>query len=627
MRRALKDRGIELEDDRDPDQSRLDESFKAGLLLLRLPSSRFARESVAELLAWGMRKGRWSPMAVERVHRAMGERGLLRDVDRGLRGISGEGVSEILTTLHDLAGRFEGRKPPALWKALHLKLCKEWLAAPACERWEKAWSEWEADLRLLGDSTRKRPLLWVLERLQQRVERVPPTTPAFKPELGQGARVYRMGQWPRDEEFAHLIVLGALPEHWGAVARESGGDLWWSARDREKLAAEFGVRSARVDREERLAGLGSWLGRAHRMSFFHAHWNSSAKEREEPFEALRAQLGSWGWSFTLEDLGERGAHPVRRGGFRSLLSAPESEVKLESPPRLEKLSVSDIEMASRCEFQALALRAWKLEDLRESEWDLWRDERGKLLHTAVQKILRGWPELTASQALDAAWKEERPRGLSQVPGLEPQIRARLVRILGTFVEQEREVRERIGEDNPTLALDDQSFIARVGGAEIHGIPDRVIELKQGLLIQDFKSSSQSSVPHGTQMIESGYRLQLPLYGIAARQSLRKEVVALQFVALTTDGGRNKGIFFPEVVGKEPGKLVNLRKGVGSRIEMDAGQAWSMLEAAVGERVARWKSGRFKAEPRGKSDCDSCKAQAVCGVMRQERAAEEEAQES
>ena len=137
-------------------------------------------------------------------------------------------------------------------------------------------------------------------------------------------------------------------------------------------------------------------------------------------------------------------------------------------------------------------------------------------------------------------RSEPPKGLIRAPRVEAYVKSRLLRTLDIFLVKEREFQERAG--TRTLALDDGlRFRVPFGDFTVVGTPDRVEEFPEGVFVMDYKTSS--SLPNGTEMLELGYRLQLPFYALAAEAMFGKPVAGVQFVELTAKGSRSSGMFF------------------------------------------------------------------------------------
>src|SRR5690606_19600278 len=102
--------------------------------------------------------------------------------------------------------------------------------------------------------------------------------------------------------------------------------------------------------------------------------------------------------------------------------------------------------------------------------------------------------------------------------------------------------------------------------------------RDGLFVIDYKTSS--SQPSGKDMIESGYRLQLPYYALAAMARYGKPVYGVQFVELTRKGARSKGVFLKRFNGKKEGCLTHTRAYTSIFDVEDPAELWSKAREHV-----------------------------------------------
>lgn len=123
------------------------------------------------------------------------------------------------------------------------------------------------------------------------------------------------------------------------------------------------------------------------------------------------------------------------------------------------------------------------------------------------------------------------------------------------------------------------------------------------------------------MLEHGYRLQMPIYALAAEKQLGRPVHALQFIALSKKGARNQGVFPVSVIGDEPGKLLKLRKNSRSYMEGEAPQLWSSLSKHVEAHLERYLAGKVRSVPKRLKaanpyqECTTCPTIDLCGQRR------------
>jgi ATP-dependent helicase/DNAse subunit B len=281
-----------------------------------------------------------------------------------------------------------------------------------------------------------------------------------------------------------------------------------------------------------------------------------------------------------------------------------------------EVSATELESYSQCGLLGLAQGRWRLRDEQEADADLWPQYRGILLHKAVELLLAK-KVATAEDALELAWDLVRPRGLLKSPRLEKQIRSSLLETLEKFLHLESAYQERSGAKPFLLEGSDSANQAeplRLEFSEgtVVGRSDRIDEVNDGLFVMDYKSSAQSIA--GRDMVEKGYRLQLPFYALAAARRYEKPVLGAQFVELTTAGARSRGILFSEFNGKGPGKLTN-SMARASLFKEPPEEIWARCELQIRDHVKRYVGGVFEAKPKNAKDCDRCRYQDLCGKRR------------
>ena len=582
LKRALRDYAIPLADPRDPTRLRWDEAIKEALLPLEIVGRNFERSSV---IAWSSR-----PEFVREIN----ERG----VTQGLHSYGGGKLVPLHLELTDLAKKLGGRKLVAEIATEHLR----WLRRSKCEVWgpdffENVWKEFATDLSRVGLADRKAPTRYWLERLTQRVSESPAPVERIKPEAG--VLSYRLHQSaflaPK-----HIVLFG-IPANW--LTSESLGDYWFSERERETLTGEFQVRSSIQIREERIRAVRSWVSQAEKISILNSDYDSSGRECQsiEPF--LKEIFGK-----DFEPI-KKGGHPRWRPSFGAVRSVPPQEVSISRIEGTPEIRASVLDRYSRCAFQSLALDRWKLSDSREPDTELWADVRGNILHRAVRNLTT--LKFSPTDALDRAWEERAPRGLMRSERVRKYVRSRLLKILEVFCEKETEYLGRA--KTHTIASDDQTLRTEYPDFVMIGQPDRIDENESGTFIIDYKTSSGS--PNGTEMLELGYRLQLPAYALSVMKKLGKNVAGLQFVELNKKGTRSSGVFFKSFNGKEEGKFTNARSNSKSLLASNPDDVWARFEEHVLTHAKNYIAGKFSPEPKKEIECRSCMASDVCGLRR------------
>jgi RecB family exonuclease len=633
LKRALKDAGIPEADPRDPNRLRIDESVKWALLPLEVVANDFERSAVH---SW-LRTFGASLCGVDltRVFEEIASRG----VRQGLKSYAGGGLVALHQELKNLAQDLGGKKNCAEFAEAHLKVLKKNLdvlaeralgegrlgasaAAFAELSWlspffESFWKQFCEDWKLLGLSEQRAPILYWLDKLQARLEQTPAPVERLRPR--EGLRIYRLQQAPLIP--AKTVWIVGVSSSW--LSAQGTGDYWFGQREREVLSSEFAVRSGIQVREERLASLKAWLGSAEKVIFLDSQYSPDGRERESILPVFQ-ELKSCG-GVPPEEPVEMGAHPRWVASFGALRPLQPQQVRLSGLARsssgaVPEFSATTMERYSKCSFQSLAMDRWRLRDAREPDCELWADSRGNILHEAVKILLknvRGDSEslifgVSPKEALDQAWELKPPRGLLRSKPMEVYLRSRMLQVLESFCEKEREYRKRSGAR--TVSLDEAKLRMEFQEFCVTGTPDRIDETSDGLFVMDYKTSS--ALPNGTEMIEAGYRLQLPFYALAASKGAGKPVLGVQFIELNRKASRSSGIFFKKFNGKEPGKLTAVTTRSKSLVPFEPEEAWSRLEDHLLTHGLGYVRGEFSAKPKKPDkECSSCVIGDLCGYRR------------
>ncbi|MEK6704887.1 MAG: PD-(D/E)XK nuclease family protein [Bdellovibrionota bacterium] len=601
--RALEARKIPVIEQKKPGDLQSNEQVKAGLLPLEVVASDFEREKVVSWLGKVL-------SGAEFYHSAalIRERGIVRGLDK----YRDAGLTAAYLELKSLYDCFSGRMTCEEAALAHMSVLKQPEAA-VLNFFEHLWGEYASDMKVVGkQGTMARVFKW-LEGLKQRIAESGQI--AERHRSADGVNIHRLDQVPFDvsaELVGKNIFIFGLPSNW--LRGDGTGDLWFSAREREVLATEFAVRSCIQVRQERVAILKSWLSTAREVTFVDAHYDFDGSEREYSLPLLRTLVD--GVPTDAEPV-EMGAYTKRLASYQALRPVPSRLVRLpaingDEQGRVE-ISATALDRSSRCGFQSLVFCRWKLSDLTEPDFELWPYVRGNILHEAVRIILEsGISRITAKQALEEAWDKSAPKGLLRSKRVLYYAKARLLEVLDIFLEKEAEFSARSG--TRTLSLENIKLRLDCGGFEITGRPDRIDQHEEGIFVADYKSSS-SSVASGAEMIETGYKLQLPFYAVAARGFFNQPVVGAQFIELTSKGGRSNGIFFKRFNGKEPGSLSNLRINSKSLIDADPEEVWSSLREKVSAQAKLYVNGVYDVDPKKATECRFCTARDLCEIDR------------
>jgi len=630
---ALNRNGLPLEDPRDPTRLRLEESVKQALLPLEMVASRFERDRV---LAWLGTRG--TSLLPQEDIAALSREIVRRGVRDGLESYRGGKLEFLHRTLAGLASRYAGRFTCAELAALHLG---ELTALEERDAWlsgffESQWKVFAEDISWLDrdrdEGARRMPLLAWLERLRLRLQdAAPPAAIASTPD---GVRLYRLNQFATFE--AREVILFGFPAEWlTGEGGQGAGDYFFSRRERERLALDFPIRSLESIRNDRRGALESWFAPARRCEVWDAEFDWDGAERAGIWPALR-ELGFPPDSGSRDGEArplELGAHPRWLAGFSSHRLKPVARVRLPvtksgAAGEPGTLTASQLEAQSRCAFVGLAQGRWRLDDIKMPGPSLWPEERGKLLHEAVRLLMASRTEegalsLSSEQALDAAWTANPPRGLLPSRRFRENARRGMIRVLEAFCEVESQWQAR-ARTTP-VALDQEEIRYATDDYIISGRPDRVDEWNGHLIVMDYKTGSAN--PTGRDVLETGTRLQMPFYGLAARDHWKKPVAATQFVVLGRDNDRSRGLFFEpfvdtsvarkkqEAAGSEVQKPFKFSSRNGSIIRLPLEEGWEILRTQVDRTARAYLSGYHDPQPRLADECESCRFSDLCGWAR------------
>jgi RecB family exonuclease len=610
--RALSQAGVPLADPRDPTRLKWDEGIKWALSPLGVVARNFEREAV---VSWLEPRG---PQDVRQIY--------ARGIRDGLSSYAGGELEGLHARLCELSETFGGKRTLEDLSQRHLKYLSSATVGrpdriPTLQFFEKLWKAMVADHQLLSGVASKRadrpaPLRYWLERLMLRLSEGSPPVDYARPR--QGVHLYRLSQAPI-ERYSRVEFV-ALPTDW--LDGDADGDYWFSAREREVLGQEFGLGSGEQTRQDREQALRLWLSSASEARIRDAQYEWDGRERES-LVPLLTRLGLQTEGQDPIEVQDKGSHPRWQPSYGPTAELPNLEICLgPDPARVSsgsgkpEVRATELDRYTRCAFQALGNSRWRLYDLRMPEPDLWPDQRGNVLHRAAQLLLESRDpdlnfQLLPAQALEQAWEDQKPMGLIRGKRLGEHAKKRLIPVLESFCEAEREYARRSGAR--VHSLEGPELRAEFGGVAVIGRPDRIDEHPDGFFVLDYKSSS--SLAKGRQMIDLGYRLQLPFYALAAQRQLGKPAIGVQFVELNRTAGRSQGIFFKKWNGKNPGCLTATTARSTSLVPEEPQDAWSKIEEQITRQLKDYVAGRFIALPKDAKECDSCSFMDLCGLRR------------
>lgn len=604
--RALTEAGVPLSDPRDPLAIRVDEALKMFLIPLRVVSGRFARDDVKSYIRMTSRLApQWNEW-VEEIHS--------RGIVQGLSSYEGGKLALLHTELIKLSEWFSPRSSLRELSERHLK----WASLQAQESplfrerlpfVASIWEQLVTDVERVSTGSRKAPLLFWLERFTRRLLEAP-ASPA-RVRFADGLDVFRYHQFPV-RRYRKVYFFGVTGRSLEGARR---GDWFWSDRERERLAVEYDVRSRRTQREHEVDSLFRWMASADEIEFRDAEYSVEGSERPSADE-LSLRIQARGLSLEIEEQ-KQGVSARLKPSYSAIRPETPSEVRLK-PLLSSEWSATDLDSYSRCHFLGLIRGRYRAWDLREPGTELWPEVRGTFLHTVIAEWFRSGLKADPKMLFDSTWNLTRPRGLLRNRRIEEAARKKLWAILELYLEEERSVQERLSPN--TIVIDDKKLSYQTAsGLVISGRPDRIDEHPTldgaPLTVLDYKTSSL--LPKGRDMIERGYRLQLPFYALAARQEYAREVVGVQYIELTRTPKRSKGILFTQYNGKKDGHLYSTTKANQSLIDQTPEQTWDLLAEQIEREAKAYAQGEFSPRPKlsPRTECVSCSARDACGERR------------
>jgi RecB family exonuclease len=596
LKRVAHQRGVSLLDPRDPTLVATSEAIKLALLDLEMSAKGFARASVLEWVR------HFHPRAAD-LRKKIIESAL----------VQGLGSYQHIPSLHALLQKVNANYPSrlsieALQAAIQDSIREHELPAWTTRVMTKLFEEWVRSLRLIRMHQKKQPLRFWLEQLKERLKQMNPVVDPTKNR--KGLRLYRVDQCPSltlHPENVKVHFFGI--ENSFFESKETPGE-WFSTRDQEILAMEFGWQSS-VDKSDQ-----------NRKSF--DLWNLNEGSVFWEFEYDEKGSETEGYDFTLGDA-ERfpvktiGAHLRMLSSWKGATSVSAQLTGLVIPPKnlaeKEAWPFSFLNAYGNCPFLAYSQQILKLQDERDVEVELAADRFGTLLHAALEEISKK-PELTVENAFELAWEKTPATAWERNDRWFQATRNRVLAILRTFVADEAEYRARSGAD---LMETEKEVELELSGIPLRGRIDRIDRHDDGLVVMDYKTGGGSS--DGTKAIELGKNLQLGLYALAVRKVLGEEVITAQYVKLDEVGvNRNSGFLFSSWnKGKKADPverpISTARSNSKSLFTTDPEQIWAILQKKVDQMAERIRVGDYSAKPADAQDCAQCRHRGVCGEAR------------
>jgi RecB family exonuclease len=592
LSRIAAERGVPLQDLRDPSGLAQSEELKTALLELEMASRNFEGETV---LAW------WT---VLHPHDSATRKAL---IERGsLRGIEAYAFLPALSqTLAKVRERYPSRMSlVALQGALLQSAAAQRLPAWVGNLLERLMQGWVDSLTLIGLEEGRRPIRIWHKELSERLRQAPPTVPRFKHEAG--LRIYRV-----DQAVSLSLLPGAKVHFFGVSTSffepDEEGTEWFSARDLEVLAGEFGLASRRERVASARASFLAWARASGPDPVFHEFLHDGAGMELESLELVLSRIEGIRKSPAVTIP----VHPRILPSLNSTLKAPPVEVGL--PVDRTEFPISFLNSMGDCPFTAYARYLLELRDERDPDFDLSGDAHGNLLHHAIELLVTSEGSLTARDAFDQAFVRTAKPAWIRSERLFVALRRKTVAMLESFLESEREYRERSAT---TVFSQEEDIRLTRGGISFQGRMDRVDTHADGLVLMDYKTGS--SLPNATQTLSSGKGLQLPAYALALREAHGREVISAQYVQITPrKTNRNLGFLFErwnksKKADPVPFPVSTARSVSGSLVRAEPSEIWAEMDRKVMALIERLKSGDFSARPADPEDCKRCRYSGVCG---------------
>ena len=597
VKRVAFERGIALLDSRDPTLLMTSEEIKTATLPLEIVARNYPGQLVLPWLA-------------TRFPDAGSYRKKIIEYGNASGIESYKGVPEVYSALTALKDLYPGRITlPKLQEAIFKNIEDAKLPSWVSQTFERIFQTWAGSLDQLGRLTAKRPLRIFLDELRDKIKSTPPV---LGPERNEaGLRLYRVDQAVSLElpelEDVKIHFLGLTSTFF--EPRETSTE-WFSVRDIEILASEFGIPGRQVLGDQAKASFCTWASQA---SAHATVWEYAYDEGGSETESLELSLQSIP-EIILGTETKFTVHPKVMPSLGAKLTEAVPFEKIEM--NRTDFPMSFLNSLGNCAFTAYAQHLLKLYDERDADFDLSGDSFGNLVHAAVETLVATKLRVTPLQAFDEAWLKTAKPAWIRSERLFKAIRTKTLSILEHFIESEKLYREQshaelIGQEIP--------IVLKRGGFTFQGRMDRVDQHADGLVLMDYKTGSV--LPSGTVTREKGKGLQLPAYALALKDERNQEVVGAQYIQLLPKKTqRNSGFLFARWNKGKKADVVEFPLSTatarsGSLIPAEPEEVWKHLDQKIGSLLEQAKHGNFEAKPADPKDCASCRYQLICGNLR------------
>ena len=605
LKRVAESRGFLFQDSRDPTQVLQSEEMKLCLLELELVAKGF---TAAQVMTWmGTQPSLKSQ--VGDLRKKIIEKGIVS----GLQSYSW--LPTLFPLLLAIKERYSSRCTlmqlrESVKQSARILFLPAWVDLVL----DRIFTQWEESFEQLELQDQKRPIRYWLEQLQDKIKKATPMVAPVKHR--HGLQLYRADQAVSLALLEKINEGKAITIHFVGIdagffePREAGNE-WFSVRDHELLAHEFGLISLQEGKTQRLNSFHSWASLSSAHSYFwDFEYNETGSEREP------ADWSCFGDLLADEAVAEVEEH---LGMHPSLWNSVFPKLKVHPPQVTVAMNrtewpVSFLNAFGNCGFSAFASHVLRLYDERETDFELKGDVFGNLIHSAAESVLK--LKLLPEEAFEKAWKSTTPTAWLKSPRLYTSIRYKAIQVLNTLLLSESEYQAR-AQTVPThfemevnWEKDGMNFIGRI---------DRIDQHRDGLVVVDYKTSASSA--NGQAMLDQGRDLQLPIYSLAIQKKLDQPVIAAQYLQLAPlKTNRHVGILFTkwnQARKDDPIELAvtKARSNSKSLFSDEPEVVWERVNERVTTLIRSIRAGNFSAAPVDPKVCVSCRYELVCGKAR------------
>lgn len=382
---------------------------------------------------------------------------------------------------------------------------------------------------------------------------------SVRPAFEAGVAICILG--PLEARLLHVdrMVIGGLNE--GVWPPETHTDAWLNRPTRKMLGLDLPERIVGLRAHDFVQAMGAsevMLSRAKKQ-------NGVETVASRFLQRLAAAAPDTAW----QEARERGNRYLALGRTledrkkEPLLDQPAPRPPLAARP--SQLSVTDIETLVRDPYSIYARYVLGLEPLDEIDADPGAAERGIILHKALAKFARAYPDKFPSDALDLmlAFGKEAFAGLRDFPGVAAIWWPRFGRVAHWFAAHEggrwKEIKRTLAEIRGEITLD-------IAGRpfKLSARADRIdVRKDKSIAIIDYKTGQAPTLKEAI----SGLAPQLPLEAAIARsggfESVRADTGISEIAALRLSGGNPAG----ELKTLDPSSAIRESKELAERFKI------------------------------------------------------------